>query len=81
MEFDFGHLTTRSRTVAVVSAVGILAPALLGLAIGPWLHREFAPGTNGLGFQLFVCIALSISALPIMGRILLEMDSSERRWG
>jgi K+:H+ antiporter len=27
-----------------------------------------------LGFQLFVCIALSISALPIMGRILLEMN-------
>jgi len=25
------------------------------------------------GFQLFLCVALSISALPIMGRILLEM--------
>lgn len=73
MEFDFGHLTTRSRTVLVVSAVGILAPFLLGVAIGSWLHREFAPDANRLGFQLFVCIALSISALPIMGRILLEM--------
>lgn len=72
MEFDFGHLTTRSRTVLAVSVMGIAAPALLGLAIGPWLHREFAPETNLLGFQLFVCIALSISALPILGRILLE---------
>ncbi len=73
MEFDYGHLRTRSRTVVAVSLTGILAPALLGLAIGPWLHREFAPEANRFGFQLFVCIALSISALPIMGRILLEM--------
>ncbi len=72
MEFDFGHLATRSRTVLAVSAMGIAAPMALGLVIGPWLHREFAPETNRFGFQLFVCIALAISALPIMGRILLE---------
>ena len=73
MEFDFGHLRSRSRAVTLVSLLGILAPALGGLLIGPWLHREFAPDTNRFGFQLFICIALSISALPIMGRILLEM--------
>lgn len=72
MEFDFGHLATRSRTVLAVSVLGIAAPMTLGLVIGPWLHREFAPQTNRFGFQLFVCIALAISALPIMGRILLE---------
>lgn len=72
MEFDFGHLATRSQTVLAVSLLGIVAPMALGLVIGPWLHREFAPQTNRFGFQLFVCIALAISALPIMGRILLE---------
>lgn len=72
MEFDYGHLTTRSRTVLAVSFMGIAAPFALGLAIGPWLHGVFAEHVNYLGFQLFVCIALSISALPIMGRILLE---------
>lgn len=72
MEFDFGHLAARSRTVMAVSVMGIVAPVLLGLLIGPWLHREFAPETNRFGFQLFVCIALAITALPIMGRILLE---------
>lgn len=72
MEFDFGHLTTRSRTVVAVSVTGIAVPMLLGVVIGPWLHREFAPHANRFGFQLFVCIALAISALPIMGRILLE---------
>jgi Kef-type K+ transport system membrane component KefB len=53
--------------------MGIIAPVLGGLAIGPWLHENFAAQTPQFGFQLFLCIALSISALPIMGRILLEM--------
>jgi len=74
MEFDYSHLRSRSRTIAAVSFLGIAAPFLCGLAIGPWLHREFAPETPRFGFQFFLCIALSISALPIMGRILLEMN-------
>ncbi|MST94485.1 MAG: sodium:proton antiporter [Pedosphaera sp.] len=74
MEFDFGHLRSRSRSVLAVSLTGLVAPALCGLAIGKWLHTHFAPETNFFGFQLFVCIALSITALPIMGRILLEMN-------
>ena len=73
MEFDYGHLRSRSRTVTAVSICGIAVPFVCGLLIGPWLHREFAPNTPRFGFQLFLCIALSISALPIMGRILLEM--------
>lgn len=73
MEFDYGHLRSRSKTVTAVSLTGIIAPFLCGIAIGPWLHREFAPNLPSFGFKLFLCIALSISALPIMGRILLEM--------
>ncbi|HWD18931.1 MAG TPA: cation:proton antiporter [Verrucomicrobiae bacterium] len=73
MEFDFGHLRTRSHTVVAVSVMGIVAPVLGGLCLSPWLHEHFAPQIPFLGFELFVCIALSISALPIMGRILLEM--------
>jgi K+:H+ antiporter len=73
MEFDYSHLRSRSRTVLAVSALGMIAPFLCGLATGPWLHDRFAPATPRFGFQFFLCIALSISALPIMGRILLEM--------
>jgi len=73
MEFDYSHLRARSRTVTMVSILGMVGPILCGLAIGPWLHAQFAPETPRFGFQFFLCIALSISALPIMGRILLEM--------
>jgi Kef-type K+ transport system membrane component KefB len=73
MEFDFVHFRRQSRTVVGVSLMGIIAPMLGGLAIGRWLHDRFAPNIDFLGFQLYVCIALSITALPILGRILLEM--------
>lgn len=73
MEFDFSHLKQKSRVVIASSLMGILAPLAGGLAIAPWLHRTFAPELPEFGFKLFVCIALAISALPIMGRILLEM--------
>ncbi len=73
MEFDYGHLRSRSRTVTAVSLMGLMSPFLCGLAVGPWLHRQFAPDLPRFGFILFFCIALSISALPVMGRILLEM--------
>lgn len=74
MEFDYSHLRTKSKTVTFVSIFGMAMPFLCGLAIGPWLHRNFAPDTPFFGFELFLCVALSISALPIMGRILLEMN-------
>lgn len=73
MEFDYSHVRSRSRTITVVSIMGMVMPFLCGLAIGPWLHAEFAPEIPRFGFLLFICIALSISALPIMGRILLEL--------
>lgn len=74
MEFDYGHLRSRSRTITVVSVMGMVMPFLCGLALGPWLHATFAPEVPRFGFILFLCIALSISALPIMGRILLELN-------
>ena len=74
MEFDYSNLRAKSKTITAVSVFGIAAPFMCGLGIAPWLHEQFAPDTPRFGFELFLCIALSISALPIMGRILLEMQ-------
>jgi Kef-type K+ transport system membrane component KefB len=73
MEFDFSHLRQKSKVVLASSLMGILAPMLCGLAIGPWLHRTYAPDVPWFGFQIFICVALAISSLPVMGRMLLEM--------
>jgi Kef-type K+ transport system membrane component KefB len=73
MEFDFSHLRQKSKVVLASSIMGIAAPMVGGFVIGPWLHRTFAPEVPWAGFQIFVCVALSISSLPVMGRMLLEM--------
>jgi Kef-type K+ transport system membrane component KefB len=73
MEFEFSHLRSRTRTVTAVAVTGLVVPMLGALLIGPWLHRTFAPEVSYFGFQLFICVAMAITALPIMGRILLEM--------
>lgn len=73
LNFDVSHLKGRSRSVLAVAAAGISLPFALGLALAPWLHAHFAPETNAIGLSLFVAIAMSISALPIMGRILMEL--------
>jgi Kef-type K+ transport system membrane component KefB len=73
MEFDFRHIRTKSKTVFSVSMAGILCPVIGGLCLGKWLHSQFAPLTSFGPFQLCICIALSITALPVLGQILLEM--------
>jgi Kef-type K+ transport system membrane component KefB len=81
MEFDYSHLRAKSKTVTSVSIFGMVMPFLCGLAIAPWLHKNFAPETPWFGFELFLCVALSISALPIMGRILIEMNHARTALG
>jgi Kef-type K+ transport system membrane component KefB len=81
MEFDYSHLRAKSKTVTSVSIFGMVMPFLCGLAIAPWLHKNFAPETPWFGFELFLCVALSISALPIMGRILIEMNLARTALG
>ena len=73
MEFNYRLLADRKRAVLWVSVMGVLASVLAGIAIGPWLHQNFGKDIPQVGFQMFICVALSISALPIMGRILFEM--------
>ena len=81
MEFDYSHLKAKTPVVSMVAISGLLVPIVCGWLIGPWLHANFAPQTPYLGFQLFICVALAITALPIMGRILLEMKLEKTCFG
>lgn len=76
MEFDFSHLKPRGKRAAMVmvSLTGIVAPFGLGAAIG-WISAPIlAPGINPLAYTLFCGVALSITAMPILGRIMIEYD-------
>jgi Kef-type K+ transport system membrane component KefB len=61
-----------TRTIAAVSAAGILTPFLLGGALAFFLHDAFASSIPRVPFVLFVATAMSATAFPVLARITIE---------
>ncbi|HNJ09304.1 MAG TPA: cation:proton antiporter, partial [Plasticicumulans sp.] len=83
IEFDFSHLTERDNRKAVtwVAAAGLVAPFALGLGFG-WLSAPtLSPTADRLASGLFIATAFSITALPILGRIMIEFELTRRPIG
>ncbi len=81
LEFDFGHLMENRRTALSVSLVGILLPFGLGLLLGRWMHGALGLSGSWLNFSLFMAAAMSITAIPILGRIMVELNINRTRIG
>lgn len=83
LEFDFGHLRApKNRTVVfAVAATGVLLPFALGLGVGYWSAPYLAPGINPSAYSLFMATALSITAVPILGRIMMEFNITRHYLG
>lgn len=68
---------TRSqvRSAFSVGLSGIVLPLLLGLALAPWLFPRFAPAGIGFWpFALFISAAMSVTAFPVLARILKDRN-------
>lgn len=80
-EFEFGHLKTpRNRKgVLWITVASVSVPFGLGLGIGVVSQPVLAPAIDPVTYSLFIGVALAITAVPILGRILrefgLERDS------
>jgi Kef-type K+ transport system membrane component KefB len=75
LEFEAGLLRRSLKQAAAVSLTGILAPFALGGGLGVMLGAAggfFTPGMSAVQSALFLGAALSITAFPVMARILHE---------
>ncbi len=74
LEFDFSHLSDKANRKAVmaVSFAGLVAPFALGLLFAFMAPDGLAGTADRSAFALFVATAFSITALPILGRIMME---------
>jgi Kef-type K+ transport system membrane component KefB len=81
LEFNFDHLRELRRTAVWISASGIVLPFALGILVAGVLHPVVAPTVSVLGFSLFIATALSITALPILGRMMVEFNLNHTRLG
>ncbi len=74
-EFRADHFKQRARSAVSVSVAGIAAPFALAFALAPWLHSIpglFAEKTRLFEASLFLGAAISITAFPMLARIIHE---------
>ncbi len=73
MEVDVDQLKRQARTAVLVSQASILIPYLLGVVTALFLFSTFAgAGTSFPAFALFIGVSMSITAFPVLARILEE---------
>lgn len=70
------------RSAGYVGVLSVVVPMALGLAIAPALHPSLAPAGVGFWpFALFIAAALSITAFPVMARILKDRGMTRTPFG
>jgi Kef-type K+ transport system membrane component KefB len=81
LEFDFDHLPDNKRTAVSVSIAGIIVPFALGFGLGKLMHAELGLSGSWVNFSLFMATAMSITAIPVLGRIMIELNITRTRVG
>jgi Kef-type K+ transport system membrane component KefB len=82
MELDFKVIQTKVKDAVVVSNAGILIPFTLGIGLAYFIYESFAPhGVAFLSFGLFLGLAMSITAFPVLARIVQERGIHKTRLG
>lgn len=79
LEFDFDHLRWHGTTALGISLAGVLVPFGLGVALGLLTYPLVGERIPRLGFVLFMGTAMSITAIPVLGRMLLELGVMRTR--
>jgi Kef-type K+ transport system membrane component KefB len=82
LELDVHLLKDKAHTAIIVSHASIIIPFAMGVSLAYFLYETFAPsGTSFLGFGLFMGIAMSITAFPVLARILQERGLTQSPLG
>jgi Kef-type K+ transport system membrane component KefB len=82
LELDPELLRGRGHTAVVTSHVSILAPFLLGTLLALYLYPRLSDSSVPfINFALFIGIAMSITAFPVLARILTERNLLRTRVG
>lgn len=82
MELEVGAVKQRAHTAVLVSHAGIVIPYFLGVVLAYFLYETLArPGATFMAFALFMGISMSITAFPVLARILQDRGMSKTYLG
>ena len=74
-ELDYEHLRQQKATAMLASLASIAFPFGLAVLFAPALHTRFSPNNFGpIPFALFMGVSMSITAFPVLARILEERN-------
>lgn len=82
LEIDLPRLQKTARSAILVSQLSIILPFALGLLLAHQIYTSYAPTGFGLfEFSLFIGVSLSITAFPVLARILADSSLHKTRLG
>lgn len=82
MELDLNVLKNKAHDAVVISHASIIIPFTLGIGLAYYIYLNFAPeGVKFTSFGLFLGIAMSITAFPVLARIVQERGLQKTRLG
>lgn len=82
MELDLKVLRNKANDAVVISHASIVIPFALGIGLAYFIYTSFAPeGVEFISFGLFLGIAMSITAFPVLARIVQERGLQKTRLG
>lgn len=82
LEFDLSLLQKRGRLALTISQWSIALPFVAGLVLALWCHPRFAsPDVEFWPFALFLGASMSVTAFPVLARILSERGLLQTQTG
>lgn len=82
MELDLSVLRNKAYDALIISHASIIIPFALGMGLAYFIYEEYAPDNIGfISFALFIGIAMSITAFPVLARIVKERKLTKTKVG
>ncbi|MHB8693401.1 MAG: cation:proton antiporter domain-containing protein [Solirubrobacteraceae bacterium] len=72
LEVDFSQIRGRVGTTLAVSNTGLAVPMMLGMASAIPLYEILGPNKRYLAFALFMGVSMSVTAFPVLARVISE---------
>ena len=81
LEVDPNQLKGRAGQAAAISNASVALPMILGIAVALPIYELVGPDKKFIAFALFMGVAMSITAFPVLARILVERRMLKRPVG
>ncbi|TDQ79951.1 cation:proton antiporter [Sphingobacterium yanglingense] len=82
MELDLSVLKNKAHDAVVISHASIVIPFTMGVGLAYFLYQYYAPANvEFLSYSLFIGISLSITAFPVLARIIQERGLQKSKLG